>query len=158
MKFDKAYILAEKIILKLSPYCHKIAITGDLRRKKEDVNEIELLCLFKTKDFFQLTKKIEEINWIRVKGKIGITKTKFSHFEGIDITLIPSSKEIWALDLLKTTGPESFYKFLIKKIKSNGFEIDGKRVYRKNERVKIEKEEDLFHIAGTEWVPPEKRR
>lgn len=45
MKLSQARNIAEKLVYQLAPACSKIEIAGSIRREREDVKDIEIVCL-----------------------------------------------------------------------------------------------------------------
>jgi len=157
VKFETAYQIANNIVLNLSKFSHKIAIVGELRLKKQEIKRIEILFITKISKYRDLLQFAKNFRWDKVSGKIGITKTIFSHYDGIQVNLIPANEKYWYFMLLRYTGPTSFFRKIKKALRNNNIEISNNALYKNNKEIDIKSENDIFRLAGVEWIPPEKR-
>ena len=45
MELEKARAIASEVVKRLSPYCQRIEVAGSVRRKKAQVNDIDLVLI-----------------------------------------------------------------------------------------------------------------
>jgi len=124
MELKQAQEIANELKLLLSPYCEKIEIAGSIRRKKEFVKDIEIVCIPKRdsiKDLFG--SEIETIHSFHavlskfVINKGNIRNGKYIQFQtqGINVDLFTATKENFGLTLAVRTGSANFSHMVLAK-------------------------------------------
>jgi DNA polymerase/3'-5' exonuclease PolX len=167
MELKQAQEIANELKLLLSPYCERIEIAGFIRRKKEFVKDIELVCIPKKdsiKDLFG--GEIETIHSFHavlctfVINKGNTRNGKYIQFQtqGINVDLFTATKENFGLTLAVRTGAAYFsHNVLAKGWVRNGFTSKENILYKKGVAYPIYTEKDLFDLIGIEFIAPENR-
>lgn len=72
MNLSEARPIAERIKSELAPYCSRIEIAGSIRRKRQIVNDIEIVCIIS-----DLAGFWQQVNrYLKIKGKPGAKYTQ----------------------------------------------------------------------------------
>ncbi len=162
--------IAQRLVTEITPYCEKVVITGDLRRKQEMVKRIEIAAVPKIhRDLFGEavpagTSEIDD--WMTKRGIWAITQGK-THKQfvwggmNIDLFLHPDPRT-WGVGLMRHTGSVDFVQWMIKPNHQGGACPDGlsvreDRVWRLGRALHTPEEVDVFRLFGIEWVEPENR-
>ncbi len=174
MKIDK-YIhdIARLIDTELN-----LVITGSYRRQKLTSNDIDILVThpkIKTKKDFETKhnylvqlvtvlkiKKflVDDMTYDNYKSKyMGFCKYKNYPIRRIDIRYVPS--ESYYTGLIYFTGSRNFNIMLRNLANALGYKLNEYGLYKKKGkkeiRIKIKSESDVFEKLGLEFVPPEDR-
>lgn len=184
VSFGAAMKLAEKIIEELSPGCEQVEFAGSLRRKKQVVGDLDIVCIPRWSmdlfgeaavdlptpvngilaDLVQSGRLLKEND--DEKGVDGrFNKTFFlpalPEFK-IDIWL--TTKEKWGVIYTLRTGSERFNHSVVRQQRQGGklpndLYIDRGRVWRygAQEPLDTSTEAKLFDLLVGGWVPPEQR-
>lgn len=167
MELKKAEIIADKIVKDLSEYCLKIEIAGSIRRRKEHVRDIEIVCIPRRTimrvGLFGEERRVPGFaaylnQFERIKGNPETGKyIQLKHPAGINIDVFVASPENWGNILAIRTGPASFSKFLMIKGKERGLQFEGGRVYMQSKQIAVPDEPYLFKLLDEEYIAPEFR-
>lgn len=165
----EAWILAEKLIAELSPYCQRIEIAGSLRRLKPEVGDIELVAipLFGVDLFGNETEEhlLDVVDWERF-GKVVKAGSKYKQIElyqGINLDLfIVTPPAQWGVQFVIRTGPAEFSKHFVTQKKFGGllpscFRVEDGAIWSNNHVIETPEEIDVFNLIGLPFVEPEKR-
>jgi DNA polymerase/3'-5' exonuclease PolX len=176
MILDEAIVIAEKMIDWLQPVCDRIEVAGSVRRKKEDVKDIELVAkpkLVKVQDMFgdllNIISSLDQTCWDS-KGKLLKNGSRYKQiclFEGINLDLfivMPPSQ--WGVQFLLRTGPADFSHWMVtQRVKGGALPNDcyvrGGRVIRGVRgstlgavMIEMEEEEEMFEFCGLGYMEP----
>lgn len=169
MQLQQAQQIAERVKAELEPHCDRIAIAGSIRRKKPEVKDIEIVAIPKPYDPSPLfaTGIATVVNqWEKVKGELPCKYTQRILPEGIKLDLFFAIPENWGLIYAIRTGSAEYsHKVLASGWVRNGYQsVDGMlSIYQHHSDESPRKfcecreEEDLFRMAGVDWVEPEDR-
>ena len=112
MRYEIALKIANEIKFRLEPTCERIEIVGSLRRKKEIVNDIDLLCVPRVNKscweeqapFTNRISKLLNDNILNLIRK-GSKNMSFHHVEsGIPVDIFITSLRFWYMALVIRTG------------------------------------------------------
>lgn len=80
MYLHTAKIIAKAALQALEPYCIRIEIAGSIRREKEIVGDIEIVCIPKPYETGLFTSGIASVvnQWEKVKGELEYGKSKYT--------------------------------------------------------------------------------
>lgn len=169
MNRKEAEKYGDQLVENLRPYCEKIAIAGSIRRMKEVVKDIEIVCIPKyTNDEFgdlfqkKLVRTPEFISIIRsmeiIKGKPEDGKyVQCVHPGGIKVDLFIANPDNWGIIYLIRTGSADFSKKMMYKLKTAGYPcIDG-HIYHRGKMIPMKEEKDVFDLVKMQIVPPFQR-
>ncbi len=142
----------------------KIVITGSARRKKPRIRDIDIMILpsFNTRgyNFSESRKLIEKIrSQDFIKGLLDTDSrekslsARFKTIYEVDLEVIISSQDSWALDIIYTTGSKKHLKKLESAAKKKGYFKDG----RISPGSRTAGEEAVYRKLGLQYIPPELR-
>ena len=165
--------LADRVVRDLTPATARIAIAGSIRRRKPIVGDIEIVAEpIQVRDMFgdprggpdleairnAIRRKISEqisgrMRLLTVRNPYGMLGVKLEVF----LTHPPSQ---WGSILAIRTGPASFSKWCMTRLRRRGLRHIAGHVEREHDGVLVPtpEEEDFFRACGMEWVEPWKRR
>jgi DNA polymerase/3'-5' exonuclease PolX len=115
MELALARDIAEQLIERLGPHCHRIKIAGSIRRHKGDAGDIELLCIPKfVGGVDQLDREIgylmhqQVLDYRRNKRDSRVygpkNKLLLHKASGIGIDIFSTTEECWWVSLVVRTG------------------------------------------------------
>jgi DNA polymerase/3'-5' exonuclease PolX len=161
-----ALVIAEKSRAALAPYCHRIEIAGSLRRGKPEVKDIELVAIPKAiptglfgDEMITDPDLCAAVNqWPAVKGTPQGKYTQRQLPEGIVLDLFMADVENWGLIFAIRTGSAGFSHHVLATgwVKA-GYTSRQGYLYRREQRITVREENDLFTLLGIPWVQPEAR-
>jgi len=156
MELEKAKLIADKYIQKLSPYCVRIEVAGSIRRSKPEVKDIEIVCIRNTRKLFDFVAEINKLK--KIKGEPTGKYTKRELPEGIILDLFFAIPENWGLIFAIRTGSASFsHNVLGKSWVKAGYKSVNGILMKRNEPKPIFEERELFDLLGIEYIEPEQR-
>ncbi len=181
-KASIAKIIAEGIVNLLKPACRRIEIAGRLRRKREEVGDIEILCIPKFEEVSVDCLDREIRKWIRrgildfrrnVKGSTvyGRQNKLLVHVDsGIPVDIFSTDEERWWVALVVRTGPKESNMRIARaaidrgmrfKAYGRGFIRPFSQHYNRHGGVPGEiictSEMEVFQTIGLPYLEPEER-
>lgn len=159
MQYQIAKKIADKYVEFLSPYCERIEIGGSLRRKKENVGDIEIISIPSEINGNRFPEFINFVNNLtKVRGEPTGKYTQRMLPEGIALDLFMASENNWGMIFPMRTGSRDFshYKLACRWV-AMGYKSIGGCLHKGNEVICFREEQDLFDFLGIEFVLPEKR-
>ncbi len=170
MKYQNKLIQANRLLKEIQPYCKKVEIVGDLRRRCDEVFSIDVLAVSRADQVFDLfgnevscDPKINE--WMDSCGyrfwKNG-AKYKLFQWDDVWVNLYLTSIYQWGLQLAIRTGCKFFSQWLVTP-KSNGGALPPEMCVRdgwvwiRHTKITTLTEPDFFKAIETEWIRPELR-
>lgn len=161
MILAEAQAIAERVRAILKPYCIRCEIAGSIRRRKAEVNDIEIVAI--PKPYEALPLFVDGIalvvnQWPKVKGELPCKYTRRRLPEGIELDLFFATPQNWGFIYAIRTGSRDFSgQVLGRGWVRNGYHgIDG-MLHKDGIAVPTPEEFDLFRAAGVPWIPPEQR-
>lgn len=153
MKLEDAKIIANNFVSEIKEFCEKIEIAGSIRRKKSEVNDIDIVLIPKMKE--HLVNKINKISNVEVQGK----KLIRAEYSGMQIDIYIATKETWGILLLVRTGSKEHNIKLCKYAIDKGMKLSSENGLMKNNEVIASKnEEEIFKKLGIDYIKPEDRK
>ena len=154
MKYDQALQIAERVKRELEPHCQRIEIAGSIRRKKQEVKDIEIVAISNNR--FQLGLIVDK--WKKIKGNVGGKYLQRELPEGIKLDLFFATERNFGLILAIRTGSAEYsHHVLATGWVKNGFKsIDG-MLTKNNQEIEVKEEIDLFNLINVKYTEPEKR-
>lgn len=177
MQHDEALKIATELHKQINPNCYKCAVAGSLRRRKEDVKDIEIIAIPKpfyrthsligpqSSDLLKVLAKLE-----LVKGKMVYGKTRYTQWivpegfiegsEAIKLDLFFTTEQSWGRTLAMRTGPGLYSKNVLSvAYLKAGYTSKDNILYDKNgNAVSVPEEKDFFKLIGIPYVQPWDRR
>lgn len=175
--YDAALEIAQQLCEEIQPYCERVEIGGSIRRKKAQVKDIELVLIPKKIPVLvnnqlllfddQYARKgtdpalrsyLQQFSWVKGDITAGGKYQQVILKQGIALDLFTAEKNNWGYILTLHTGSGNFNHYsLIPKLKANGYKMDQGWIKRNGDVIFTPEEEDLFRIAGLDYIPPEYR-
>ena len=161
MKLEQAQSIAETIKEQLAPHCDRIEIAGSIRRKRPQVNDIEIVAIPKPYETGLFESGIATVvnRWQKVKGELPCKYTQRILPDGIKLDLFFATHKNWGLIYAIRTGSAEFsHKVLATGwVKKGARSENGILISSNGHPVPVAEEEDLFEFIGIEFIEPEKR-
>jgi DNA polymerase/3'-5' exonuclease PolX len=180
MELQKAAALAQNIIETMRPYCQRVEVGGSIRREKPDVKDIEIICIPKWNEQFNLlgevstrtnllmewAESLDDINWIKPGTSEVVewhVKPEGKYWRGIlpdyqiKLDLFIAEPSNYGLIKMIRTGSSEFSRQAVTKLWSKGLQSRDGHLWRNRERVECREEEDFFALAGIDWIEPRER-
>ncbi len=157
MELDKASAIADKYVAILAPYCERIAIAGSIRRRKAQVNDIEIVCIPRQKDMYEFAGIVR--SWKKVKGEPSGRYTQRILPEGISLDLFMAAADNWGLIVAIRTGSANFSRLVLARgwVK-RGYHSEGGILHAQDGAPRyIREERDLFDLIGIPFIDPSAR-
>ncbi len=152
-----AYPLVQEVIGEMEkfPAVRSISACGSFRRMKETVGDIDILCT--GSDGRGIIDRFVHLPGITRVLAAGETKGSviFRDRYQVDLRVVP--KESYGAALQYFTGSKQHNIHLRTIAKGLGLKISEYGVFRGEDRIGGEEEEDVYRALGLCWVPPELR-
>jgi DNA polymerase/3'-5' exonuclease PolX len=167
MNLSQAQKLAQRIAEELQPFCTRIEIAGSIRRRRPEVNDIDLVCL--PSNPLALRERILRNAALVQDGQMNMIARLANGFQ-LDVFMArPESKELFETRpgnfgslLLCRTGSRGHNVFLVEHAKSLGLVWNpyyGVYDSRSGQAICLasETEEEIFKALQLSFVEPERR-
>lgn len=160
MKYADAIKIAEQVKAELAPHCFRIEIAGSIRRKKEEVKDIEIVAIPKPYEVGLFESGIATVvnKWEKVKGSLPCRYTQRILPSGATLDLFFATEINWGLIYAIRTGSADYSRFVLAKhwVK-RGYKSEEGMLYFKGKPVPVREEIDLFRIINIRYAEPEYR-
>ena len=143
--------LADKLVLKLKPFCKKIQIDGSIRRKEKHHKDIDIVLIPKNRE------KLED--FMRTKGKFmqGGEHESTWKVEGITVELYYTVSDEWGATLLAYSAPKGSAIGLRVIAKKQGFLLNNHGLFKGKKRIASKTEREIYKALGKSYKKPEDR-
>lgn len=158
--YSEMIIIANRIKSLLEPDCYRIEIAGSLRRKKNMIGDIEIVCIPKPFGVGLFESGIAKTvnKWKKIKGEVDGKYTQRILPEGIKLDLFFVERRNWGFIYALRTGSADYsHKVLGGGWVKNGYKGKEGYLYRNGKQIAIYEEENLFMRIGVPYVAPELR-
>ena len=167
--YEEMMKIAQSVEAELSPHCERIQIAGSLRRKCDEIGDIEIVCIPGPYEIGMFASGIAKVcnQWKCIKGNFHAEKngkkvryTQREMEDGTKIDIFIATPENWGYILAIRTGSAEFSKTLAKQWKRKGFHGKDGMLHRTitGKLIVVPEEEYLFQLIGLNWVEPEDRK
>ncbi len=143
---------ADEVLSRLAAQGLKTEVTGACRRLSEIVERVEILVEGSDQDGEYLLSALDEPG-CELKGDI-LELPAMAGTPPVVARLVP--REDWAVRLLVTTGSDAHLAALREHASGMQVEIGG-GITRQGRGMRIEQEEDIYHLLDLQYLPPEVR-
>ena len=165
--------IANGLVARLKPACHRIEIAGSIRRKKAMIGDIELIAvpILHTNLFDEPleTSQVDDLlaSWPIAFIRNGPKQKSFT-FEGttggsykVDLFLQPNPAT-WGVNMMIRTGDEDFSKKMVIPKWQGGYmpdqyKVDKARVWENGVALSTPNEIDVFRLWDMAYIVPEHR-
>ncbi|MBA7694058.1 DNA polymerase/3'-5' exonuclease PolX [subsurface metagenome] len=154
IELERAQRTAEAIVKRLSPYCSRIEVAGSVRRKKSQVNDIDLVLI--PTDLWNFHAELKKLGQLKMSG----TKIMRVMVGNTQIDIYVADEATWATLLLIRTGSAENNIRLATLAKKRGWRLaaSGDGLFNENgKRIAGDTERSIYDALGLPWQPPEKR-
>ena len=159
MSLSAALPCAQEIARQLDPFCSRVLIAGSVRRKCEELRDIEI-CVIPKPDpvahgyFCQLVA-----SWDKIKGEpTGKYTRRRVPSSPLELDLFICSAQTWTCNTLIRTGCAEFSKAVMIRAQLMGWRFLGGRLYGAESKVvQVAGEADVFAALGLPCYLPEQR-
>ena len=157
MPLGRALPIAEEIARQIDalPGTARVVIAGSARRMKETVGDIDILTIADNGEAtIQAFVHFPQVREILAAGD---TKGSVILHNGLQVDLRVVPPESYGAALHYFTGSRP-HNIKIRTIaRERGLKINEYGIFRGEERIAGEEENDVFRILGMQWIPPELR-
>jgi DNA polymerase (family 10) len=153
MKLENAIRIADNFVSEIKEFCERIEIAGSIRRKKPEVNDIDIVLIPRQRE--HLIQRIRKISRVEVQGK----KLMRTEYSDVQIDVYFATEETWGILLLVRTGSKEHNIRLCQHAINKGMKLSSETGLMKDGKVIASKtEEEIFQGLGMEYVKPEERK
>ena len=170
----EAQDVASELVAHLGPVCDRLQVAGSIRRRVEQVGDIELLCVPRISRSWSggdmLERRLADDLYDRLLqkrlGKGGRTtygpKNKLLvHVpSSIPVDIFTTDARNWGMAMVVRTGSADFNIQLMIRFRQLGMagHAYGGVTAVGGQEIDCPDEETVFRLAGWTWIPPEERR
>jgi DNA polymerase (family 10) len=157
--------LAVKVLSAIEPYCQKAEVAGSIRRKKDKVNDIDIVVQPKAqcwiKAIREIRRKFEAITE-KQGTKLATLYVPFASKQGegyLQVDLYRDSKRTWGILLLIRTGSAKHNIYLCNVAIRKGYRLAYSQglLNEKGEVIASKTEREVFQALGLDYIQPEDR-
>lgn len=158
MNLIKGEAIAKGLVKQLEPFCDRIAIVGSIRRRKQEVKDIDILLAPKGAMLYDLMSKIAELgseDGIKIASKKTIVLK--DEVEEVRVELWFATVERWPVMLLVRTGGTKSNKKIAVLCENKKWHLsvsEGAIFDEDGKKLKIEKEEDIYKVLEIPFIEP----
>ena len=151
---ERAEKVASAVVKQISPHCQRIEVAGSIRRRKEWVNDIDLVLV--PSDLWNLHHVIMGLGSVKMSG----SKIMRVMVGDIQVDIYVAAPETWATLLLIRTGSAKNNIRLATLAKKRGWRLaaSGDGLFNeKGERVAGDSEESIYRALDLPYQAPWER-
>lgn len=167
MPYAKALAYANDFIYQIRPLCERIEVAGSLRRQKEEVGDIEIVCIsrtIKTANLFGEDVSIQAIEEIGAMFKLLKNGPHYKQLDmgGYHIDLFITSPAQWGVIFTIRTGSADFSHWLVTPRSKGGgcpsyLKFKDGRIDDGHRYLSTPEEQDVFTALKIPYIEPEMR-
>ena len=160
MNLNEAKAIAEKIKKQLEPHCHRIEIAGSIRRRAQQVKDIEIVAIPKPYDTGLFESGIATIinQWESIKGQLPCRYTQRKLPEGINLDIFFATQRNWGLIFAIRTGSAEYsHKVLACAWVQKGYNSEKGMLKHNGKEINILEEKDLYERLNLPYLEPWER-
>jgi DNA polymerase (family 10) len=155
----KVLPLAEEIrdYLRAKAPVGEIEVAGSIRRWKETIKDIDIICISKDADaVMRIFTKMPDVRQVLMKGP---TKSSVVIQDGIQVDIRVVEEDSFGSAIAYFTGSKAHNIRLRELAVRAGYKLNEYGIFREKDNRKLggRKEEDIYDILGLQYVPPELR-
>lgn len=156
---SEALSVAEDLLehLRAHPSVGAAEIAGSLRRRRETIGDLDLVCAVAAADREAVARHFEEAGRVDRVLASGATKVSVQLARGFQSDLRMVEREEFAAAFHHFTGSKEHNVELRSRAKKLGLTVNEYGVFLGEERLRTDSETDLYRHLGLPWIPPEMR-
>ncbi|AOY76633.1 DNA polymerase/3'-5' exonuclease PolX [Clostridium formicaceticum] len=134
-----------------------VSLAGSIRRQKELIKDIDIIASCqeeKREAIMEEFTSFSEVEKIIAKGN---TKSSVLLSSGVNIDLRLVEEEEYPTALHHFTGSKEHNTAIRHRAKTLGLKVNEYGIFRGDEKIKVEDEEDFFQTLRLQYIPPELR-
>ena len=157
--------LASKIVSSIDSYCTRVEVAGSIRRRRDTVNDIDLVVEPKPQCWIKLINEMRRgFNAVTEKqgDKLATLHVPFASKQGqgyVQVDLYRASKITWGILLLIRTGSAEYNIFLAKLAIRKGYRLTYSKglLNEKGKVIASKTERDVFQALELDYISPQDR-
>jgi DNA polymerase/3'-5' exonuclease PolX len=160
MDYLSALKIAQKYKSLLAPHCERIEIAGSIRRKKQIVGDIEIVCIPSPYEIGLFESGIAKVvnGLTKIKGELPCKYTQRLLPEDIKLDLFFAEKGNWGLIYAIRTGSAEYsHEVLASTWSKKGYESKNGYLTKNGREIAVLEEEHLFQLLNLPYINPELR-
>ncbi|MFW6185639.1 MAG: DNA polymerase/3'-5' exonuclease PolX, partial [Halobacteriota archaeon] len=146
---------ANQIVAQLRDQVDKIEIAGSLRRKKETIGDIDILVVSSTPE--RVMRTFTHMNNVVKVIEKGVQSSSVRLDSGIQVDLRVVENKSFGSALQYFTGSKDHNIALRKVSIRKGYKLNEYGLFKGDNWVSGETEEEVYETLGLQWIPPEMR-
>lgn len=158
MNLIRAEAKAKYLYKEIESFCDRVQVVGKIRRRKQDIDKIEILLAPKGASLFGLMYKIVEMGSkddIKVANKKTIILK--DEFEEIEAIVWFTSLDKWPITLLIKTGGTKTNQRMARLCELKDWQLstsEGAIYDERGKKLTIKEEKDIFSLLGIPYIEP----
>jgi DNA polymerase (family 10) len=177
-KLEIGQVIADAMLDFMGNVCERIEVAGSIRRKKEDVGDVEIVCIPKVHRLQQnmfgvadgpmetpLYNRLRSEEWLSprlIDGKpqamgkrfLALYDNKIGIPVDVFVVLPPAQ---WGVIMTFRTGSADFNKKLLSAARRRNLRCEDGHLVNGTKIIQTPTEESFFEAVGVSWVPLEQR-
>jgi len=169
--------IAEQVKAELAPACQRVEIAGSIRRQKETVGDIEIVCIpVPVLDMFGEPAGDTELDYLLhrlvnlvnrqleppTKNGTRYKQFELTNYHGLKLDLFIANPDNWGIIYAIRTGSAEFARKLVTQRNRGGLlpsdcRVAGGYIWRGEEQLQTPSEREVLEMCGG-WVEPVDRR
>ncbi|MFP4559101.1 MAG: DNA polymerase/3'-5' exonuclease PolX [Archaeoglobaceae archaeon] len=146
---------ANQIVAQLRDQVDKIEIAGSLRRKKETIGDIDILAVSSTPE--RVMRTFTHMSNVAKVIEKGVQSSSVRLDSGIQVDLRVVENKSFGSALQYFTGSKDHNIALRKVSIRKGYKLNEYGLFKGDNWVSGETEEEVYETLGLQWIPPEMR-
>ena len=149
--------MAQELVDVLSehPAIRQVAFAGSLRRYRETIGDIDILCA--TDEPREVISFFSSLHGIARLSVEGTTKVSVETTRGMQMDLRVVEPAAWGAALQYFTGSRAHNVKVRERAVRMGFKLSEYGLFKDDERIASRTEEDVYAALGMRWIPPTMR-
>lgn len=155
---------AESLLSELASACDRIEVAGSVRRGKQSVADIEIVAVPRfapSPDLFgggtPRNLLWEAVDSLKIVYEREGDRYRRFGWRGVPVDLFTCWKGNWGWIYLIRTGSADFSHHMAGRLNAAGYTSVRGWVTKMGATIETPEEEDVFRLAGEQFVPPERR-
>jgi DNA polymerase (family 10) len=155
MSLGVALPLAEKLLADVQQLCERADIAGSIRRRRETIGDIDLLII--SHDSPRALREVTRLPTVKQTIALGDTRATVIIEGGIQVDVRAVARQSYGAALQYFTGSKQHNVHLRTIAHERGLKINEYGIFRGEERLGGEEEEDAYRLLDMPMMPPEIR-